>query len=293
MSLRNHIARLQAEIDQIRTASQSTEADFAADPVAMMRASGLAPDAWQQDVLRSGGGDTLLLVTRQGGKSTTTAGKALHTALYRPGSLVLLLSPSLRQSQELFAKAVQIYHGLETAGARPVAVERMSTLRMELVHGSRIIALPGTEKTIRGFSAVDLLIIDEAARVLDELYYSVRPMLAVSGGQLIAMTTPWGKRGFFYQEWTEGGDAWHRVKITAADCPRIPASFIEEERRRLPETWFRSEYFCQFTDTVDQVFRSGDIERAVDPGVPLLFAGEPEMLLPVRASTTIETLTLR
>src|SRR5690606_4560277 len=114
------------------------------------------------------------LVTRQGGKSTITAGRGLHKALTRSGSLTLLLSPSLRQSQELFAKVVDLWH----AAGEPVGVERLSTMFMELANGSRIRALPGTEKTVRGYSAVDLLVIDEAARVLDDLYFSLRPMLA-------------------------------------------------------------------------------------------------------------------
>lgn len=248
---------------------------FADDPVGMMEAAGIDPDPWQRAVLQGAASRTLLLVTRQGGKSTITAGKALHRALYTPGSLVLLLSPSLRQSQELFGKVRSLYHALEAAGneagAPPVAIEKASALQVEFAHGSRVIALPGTEKTVRGFSAVDLLVIDEAARVDDALYYSIRPMLAVSGGELWALSTPWGRRGFFYREWQEGAGDWQRVRITAEDCPRISAEFLDEERRTLPHSWFRSEYFCEFVDTVDQVFASADIEAAFDPAVRPLF----------------------
>jgi len=142
---------------------------------------------------------------------------------------------------------------------------------MQFVHGSRIIALPGTEKTVRGYSGVDLLVIDEAARVLDELYYSVCPMLAVSGGELIALSTPWGKRGWFYEEYEKGGDDWQRIRITANECPRISPEFLEEERRRMPSAWFRSEYLCEFTEALDSVFRSEDIERAFSADVKPLF----------------------
>jgi hypothetical protein len=68
-------------------------------------------------------------------------------------------------------------------------------------NGSRIVGLPGTEATVRGFSAVSLLLIDEAARVEDELYKMLRPMLAVGDGDLWLMSTPCGKRGFFYDVW--------------------------------------------------------------------------------------------
>jgi hypothetical protein len=108
-------------------------------------------------------------------------------------------------------------------------------LSLELENGSRIVTLPGTDKTIRGFSGVSLLIVDEASRVADELYFAVRPMLAVSGGALMMLTTPHGKRGVFYEEWT-GGAGWDRYEVPAEECPRIPASFLEEEREALPRS---------------------------------------------------------
>ena len=96
----------------------------------------------------------------------------------RPGHFLLLLSPSLRQSQELFKKVQDACRGLDN----PAPLLAESALRLELANGSRIISLPGTEGTVRGYSGVDLLIIDEAARVVDDLYYAVTPMLAVSQG---------------------------------------------------------------------------------------------------------------
>jgi hypothetical protein len=60
-------------------------------------------------------------------------------------------------------------------------------------------ALPGTQKSIRGFSGAALLIVDEAARVDDALYYAVKPMLAVSGGSLLMLSTPYGRRGVFFE----------------------------------------------------------------------------------------------
>lgn len=97
-----------------------------------------------------------------------------------------------------------------------------------------------------GYARVSMLVIDEAARVPDELYRAVRPMLAVSDGRLICLSTPYGKRGFFYDAWTRGGDDWTRIEIAAAQVDRIPPEFLAQERRCLGEAWYRQEYCCSF-----------------------------------------------
>ena len=243
---------------------------LALDRVAFAEKLGIVPDAWQGDFLRSSADRVLLNCSRQSGKSTMSAVIALHRALYQPGSLVLCLAPALRQSQELFGKIAAFYRDL----GRPVAPLGERKLSLELENGSRIITLPGSEKTIRGFSGAALLLVDEASRVDDSLYYAIRPMLAVSGGSLMMLSTPFGKRGVFYEEWT-GGDssAWKRYEVSASECLRIPASFLEEERRVLPSYVYRQEYECSFEETEDQVFTTEMVERAVTPEITPLFGG--------------------
>lgn len=234
-----------------------------------MTAAGMTPDPWQVDLLQSDWQRALLLCSRQAGKSTVTGALATHTAQYQPGSLILLMAAALRQAQELFRKVRAFYHALPNR----VAIAQESALQLELVNGSRILALPGKEATIRGYSGVNLLVVDEAARVPDELYYSVRPMLAVSGGRLICLSTPFGKRGFFHDEWESGSEDWHRTKITAYDVPRISHAFLEEERAALGTFWFEQEYMCIFKDTVDQVFSYDLIQGAMSSEVKPLFGG--------------------
>ncbi len=74
------------------------------DAVLMANRAGIVPDAWQSDLLRSDAKQMILLCSRQSGKSTVSSILAIHEAIYQPNSLILLLSPSLRQSQELFRK---------------------------------------------------------------------------------------------------------------------------------------------------------------------------------------------
>jgi hypothetical protein len=240
---------------------------LALDRVAFARAAGLEPDEWQRRLLRSTSDRLLLNCSRQSGKSTMTAVITLHCAIYHPGSLILCLAPALRQSQELFAKVLDFYRNL----ARPAPPSAERKLSLELENGSRIVTLPGTEKTIRGFSGASLLVLDEASRVADELYFAVRPMLAVSGGSLMMLSTPYGKRGMFFEEWT-GGGGWERYEVPADKCPRITEEFLEEERASLPPWVYRQEYECSFEETEDQVFTTDLIDRAVTSEVKPLFA---------------------
>ncbi len=245
---------------------------LALDPVAFAQAAGIEPDDWQRNVLRSTASRLLLNVSRQAGKSTVASILAVHEALYHPRSLVLALSPSLRQSQLLFRKCVSVYRAV----GRPVHAETESALRLALDNGSEIVALPANEESIRGFSAVSLLLVDEAARVQDDLYRAVRPMLATSGGRLLAMSTPWGKRGWWHDAWTAGGPAWQRVEVPASQCPRITAAFLAEEEKALGARWYRQEYGCQFSENSEQIFAYDDLMRAVTPEVTPLFGGSHE-----------------
>ncbi len=243
------------------------------DPVRLARRIGMECDSWQRDVLRDPHQRELLVVHRQGGKSATAAVAAVHCALYDAGALVLVVSPSQRQSQELFRTILTLYRSL----GRPVPSESENALSVTLENGSRIVALPADATTIRGYSSVRLLIVDEAAFVADDTLAAVRPMLAVSSGRLLAMSTPFGRRGWFYEA-SKSRD-WRVTTVTADQCPRITAEFLEDERRSLGEWRFRQEYHCEFTDIAGLMFSSEDIAAiftagqlgAIPPGA--LFAG--------------------
>ena len=96
-------------------------------------------------------------------------------------------------------------------------------------------------------------------------------MLAVSGGRLVTLSTPFGQRGWWHEAWSDGGETWERYEVPATDCPRIPAAFLEEERQSLGELFFASEYECRFVDTDDQLFRSEHVQAALDADLAPLF----------------------
>jgi hypothetical protein len=234
------------------------------DPVRFAAACGFPSlDSWQAEVLRSAAPRILLNCSRQAGKSLTVAVVAAHEAIYQPGSLILLVSPTQRQSGELMRKVLDCYRAL----GRPVDAEAENRLSLELSNRSRIVALPGKEANIRSYSGVRLLLVDEASRVSDDLMAAVRPMLAVSGGRLIALSTPAGRRGWWSEAWHEGGPTWERYEIPASACPRISPAFLEEERRTLGEYWFEQEYHVRFLESEQALFRREDVLSVFSPAV--------------------------
>lgn len=219
------------------------------DPVVFARDCGIEPDPWQADLLRKMPRRTLLLSCRQSGKSTTTALMALWALLYE-AAFVVLVSPSQRQSAELFRTVIGFHSRLE--GAPALTAE--SAMRAELENGARIVALPGTEKTVRGYAGADLIVLDEAARVEDALLAACRPMQATKRkGRLIALTTPAGKRGWFHDAWFGNGE-WTRISVPVSDCPRISKEHLDEELRELGAARFSEEYGLEFRDADEAMF---------------------------------------
>jgi len=239
-----------------------------ADRVAFAQKAGLDPYPWQIRLLQDESRNIVLNCSRQSGKSTVTAMLALHQAFCIPKSLVLLLAASERQSILLLDK---IKSGLRTLGWQPQRGERDNVGSIKFANGSKIIALPAKDGSIRGFSSVSLVIIDEASRVMDELYYAVRPMLAASRGRLVVLSTPFGKRGFFYEIWTTGGREWSKYEVRAAEIPHIDPAFLAAECEALPSEWYAQEYECQFVDSTGTLFTAELIDQMLRDDIPALF----------------------
>ena len=239
----------------------------ALDPVLFARERlGFDPDDWQQQLLGSRSHGVICNCSRQVGKSTTTAAMALHQALFDPG-LILLISPSMRQTRELFGKVSEFLKRLQPV-QELVEDNRMSCT---LANGSRIVSLPGDSGTVRGFSAPKLIVEDEAAWCGDDIFEAVRPMLAVSQGRHILLSSPNGPRGHFFKLWTEGGPAWDRFSVTIHDCPRIPSAWIEQEQARTPPHRWAAEYECSFSESVNSLFGFDLIQKCMSDEVPALF----------------------
>jgi hypothetical protein len=192
----------------------------------------------------------LVCCSRQWGKSTVAALKALEEARRAPRGLVVVVAPTERQAGLLVEKVREL---AEAAGipAKGMASHRAA---VRLGNGSRVVGLADVPKSVRGYSAPRLVVVDEAAFVDDEIFAALRPMLAAGRGSMWLLSTPNGKQGYFYEQWTEGGAAWTRVRATAEECERIDQEFLKEEKARMGELMYRQEYLCEFVTAEGMFF---------------------------------------
>ena len=241
---------------------------YALDPAIWIKeVLGIKPDPWQADLLRSRSKRIILNCSRQSGKSTICAALGLHESIYRRPSFGMAIAPSQDQSGELMMKFDEFRQAVELTSEY---LDTDTKLAVKFANGNRFIARPGSAKTSRGKSAVTLLLEDEAAWVDDLLKRSVSPMLAVSGGRYIMMSTPFGKRGHFHDTWTTA-KGWEKYEISAHQCPRISREFLQQELDDgMPELFWKQEYFNQFTDTDSQLFSYDIVAQAFTSEVQVL-----------------------
>lgn len=201
-------------------------------------------DAWQVDFLKDRSKTILLNCHRQSGKSFMTALKTLHTILFKDGSLVVLFSPTQKQSNELFRKIRNLIHMIP-GYERMLRIDNITSL--ELSNGSRVESLPATNWTVRGYTA-DLVVIDEAAGVDDRLYAAVSPMVLERDGQFVQMSTPHGKIGRFWDDYNR--DHWKKYEIKASENPRMRhpryLDSLSRQREELGTRIYEQEYECKF-----------------------------------------------
>lgn len=229
--------------------------DFLAalDPAETFRdAFGADPLDWQREYLNEHR-DLVTLKGRQVGATQAAACLCVHEAVYRPGSLSAVVAPSLRQAGEITTRARE---GLRTLGETLIQ-DSASLLRLR--NGSRILSLPGSPRSVRGWSA-SLLICDEAAYLPAETFVAARALVA-TGGRLIVQSTPAEAQGLFHDLWTTAGPEWARMKVRSDEVPTISARFLADAQRSMSPDQFAMEFLAEFGHTGASLF---DAARLAD-----------------------------
>jgi hypothetical protein len=215
-------------------------AAYQIDPVLWVReVLGVTPTAWRQTFLRAPRGASILALTaRQVGKTTTAAWAIAHAMVFMPGSLSVIACPAQRQSAEAVRRIREI---LLKVGAKLVSD---NVYALELENGSRVLAPPGTDDSIRGLTVDAWIVADEAARLSEDIIAALRPMRARRPQARLAMlSTAWSRTDPFWTAWASDDPTWIRLKATVDMDPSLfPAEYLEQERMALGEHAFKREY---------------------------------------------------
>jgi hypothetical protein len=214
---------------------------YSVDPALwVQQVLGIKPTEWQQRLLRAPRGATILALTaRQCGKTTTAAWAMAHRALFVPGSLSVVACPAQRQSAEAVRR---VRDAVVKAGAE---LKADNVYGLELSNGSRVLALPGSDDSIRGLTVDGWIVADEAARLSNDLIAALRPMRARRPEARFAMlSTAWSRTDPFWTAWDGDDPSWIRLQATAdtAGAGHFDPAFLEQERRALGEEGYKREY---------------------------------------------------
>lgn len=231
-------------------------------------------EKWQLEIVASDAKLQIRNSSRQVGKTEGGVAKAAGVLTTTPNAFVALTAAAHRQPIEMQRRLVKLLRPIEgqtIAGWETPRITRESQYRVELSNGARCQTFPANEHTTRGFSAAHLLVVDEASRVSDDMLAALAPSLATTNGTLLCLSTPFARRGFFYEAWVNGGPEWERGCVFARDCPRISPQFLDAQRRLLGPYRYSMEYDCQFQDDEAAFFSSAIIQAAFSDDVKPLW----------------------
>jgi hypothetical protein len=250
--------------------SKLRDVAYQVDPALWVRqVLGVEPELWQEQFLRSPRGASIIALTaRQVGKTTTATWAIAHCMLFRPGGLSVIACPAQRQSKEAVRRVrdclIQVNAELKSD----------NIYELELKNGSRVLALPSTDDSIRGLTVDGWIVADEAARLSSDLISALRPMRARCPQARFAMlSTAWSRTDPFWTAWVDGDPSWIRLKATADTVTFFSDEYLAQERRALGEHDFQREYFGIPLGATASPFSWELYERATQIHVPLVQPG--------------------
>jgi hypothetical protein len=193
---------------------------------------------WQEQFLRAPRAASILALTaRQVGKTSTAVWAIAHAMVFAPGSLSVIACPAQRQS----AEAVRRVRDVLTRVDAPLTSDNVYAL--EMANGSRVLALPGSDDSIRGLTVDAWIVADEASRLSPEMIAALRPMRARTQARFAMLSTAWSRTDPFWTAWSDGSPNWLRLQATLSeDFQPFYDAFLEQEYNALGKHAFAREY---------------------------------------------------
>jgi len=266
-SLPESPAALWREIDKLKGESEKEPLTIPEDSVEFAKALfKFTPKDYQAALLEDKSKRIVVRWSRQAGKTTCIALRAIWYALTHPKTLTLIVAPSLRQSMIMSDRIGDFLMGLPKP-TRLQLVEKLQRTTVRFKNGSRIIALPNSPQLLRGYTA-NQVICDEGAFFKDDdlVFYNVLyPMLATTDGTLIVSSTPWSKDSVFYRMCQSKDFSPHvATQAKVVESGLIKQSFIDEMRAQLPAERFQREFEAEFVEDVDAWLTQSLIASCID-----------------------------
>ncbi len=236
---------------------------------------GIEPTYYQKEFMDHPAERKAFVAGRQVGKSRVASWMALHFAVTHPNTTTLVTADALRQSSELF-QTIQGEIGESEMSDEMWGIERQTQTIMEFDNGSRIMCVPTgrSGNKIRGFTA-DMVIVDEAAFIEDHIFEDVlEPMMFVSDGKMVLISTPFGKSGYFYQKATDPN--WYSTYeerdgemrgISSYDNPHASEEKIDDFMSGKTQVTIDQEVYGRFTEDANSFFSQDLVKSCVDSNV--------------------------
>lgn len=227
----------------------------------------------QLEVARSDARIVGICSGRQAGKSRTLVILALFEVFRAPGRRVLVLSAGEDAAKDLLAEASML---VGAAALLSSAVVDDTTTQLTLTNGSSIRSIPASEKQARGKS-IDLLILDEAAYITDDVWRAARyTVLARPESRVVMASTPRGRRDRFFSKHyhlakgaegpvVEAGISVESFHWPSTVSPLVDADLVEFWRRTDEPRVFQREVLAEWVDEAGQWFSSEELDENVAP----------------------------
>lgn len=206
---------------------------------------------WQNQILETKG-NICVRAGRQVGKSTVISRKAGEFAVKNRNKCIMVISATERQAYLLFEKILSYVH-LKYRAMICSGKKKPTKHKIELKNGSIIHCLPVGETGygIRGYT-INLLIADEAAFIPEEVFRSLTPSLAATGGKIILLSTPHGREGYFARCFSDSTySKWH---ISSEQVEHMDKEFLAHEKQTMTKMQYMQEYQGEFVDQLLQFF---------------------------------------